>query len=105
MTTNPVEPIVSHTPGPWRYTPDDGSYITDCTQPEWGQRIVAQMHGDPNKSEVAANAHLIAAAPDLLAACRIAHRMLGKTSQPKWPATADVWAVLRDAIAKAEGRS
>ena len=60
-----------HTPGPWTATP---AYIADAT----GTKVVACYHGakdsamnwvsDHTTLESAANARLIAAAPDLLAA-------------------------------------
>lgn len=74
---------MAHTPGPWvvnnfeptTYGADwvdgpDRRVIADCSH------IVARgPHGyslDVDPDEIAANAHLIAAAPDLLSACKMA---------------------------------
>lgn len=67
-----------HTPGPWK--------------------IVKSKFGDLSiKSEVEANARLIAAAPELLEACKRAFDQTDKDARP-----AD-WEMLRAAIAKATG--
>lgn len=58
-----------HTPGPWAVDPDDSDYVIDAT----GNHVCA-MHACFSASTVdcgsrqdrEANAHLIAAAPDLL---------------------------------------
>lgn len=56
--------------------------------------------------EQSANARLIAAAPDLLAACRAALATHScETSEPGLPTLQEVESVLLAAIAKAEGRS
>jgi len=54
---------MTHTPGPWQAI---GSAIEDCAEP----RTVVAFANDngPTESEERANARLIAAAPDLLAA-------------------------------------
>ena len=71
---------MSHTPGPWRiifggFESDDGFGIgTDnaaasrvkVTAECWPCTIIDQQH----RAELSANARLIAAAPDLLAACQ-----------------------------------
>lgn len=101
------------TPGPWTWYDDgDGN---DVDPPEPGKRwlsimsvdtlggeevaVIVNRTGEPTERQQA-NARLIAAAPDLLAAARetlmlcIEHRIDGST----------VCHDLRDAIAKAEGR-
>jgi hypothetical protein len=84
----------AHTPGPWKYRP--------------ATRTTHQAIGlGPNgllviKNEVSdADARLIAAAPDLLAACRFAASAL--STDPVQVEYAQKG--LRDAIAKAEGRA
>ena len=89
---------MSHTPGPWWVDgPDEGIEVHDT----FGR--TASVWGDPDaNSEAWANAHLIAAAPDLLAAARLANQELidmGQGSSGS-PALVALWA----AIAKAEGR-
>ena len=67
---------MAHTPGPWKV-----SYYAATREPahrwtvggyEWVEpygATVCEMSGNPERAE--ANAHLIAAAPDLLAALRV----------------------------------
>jgi len=87
-----------HTPGPWWVEgPGEGIEVHDTfgrTASVWGEHA-------PD-SEAWANAHLIAAAPELLAAARLANQELldiGQGSSGS-PALGALWA----AIAKAEGR-
>ena len=87
---------ITFTPGPWvvsRPALRGGAY---CVLSERdGDAAVALVYG---RSQTDANAALIAAAPDLLAACRAAlHDRMFKD----WP---EIATLLRDAIAKAEGR-
>lgn len=91
-----------HTPGPWQFYElpnhqgSDGlGYIR--TVPEDGLEIA--HHGDIGRSwsENVANAHLIAAAPDLLESLRALLEAIGGEE------STDVWCVdARAAIAKAE---
>lgn len=78
-----------HTPGPWHYN------VGFISSPRW---LVCRMIGND------ADCKLIAASPDLLAACKAA---LAALSQPMtYPAdiaAAKKW--LADAAAKAEGRA
>ena len=60
-----------HTPGPWRVDPDerDGMEYNNHVITESGDRICFMAHaGHDRQAEFDANARLIAAAPDLLAA-------------------------------------
>jgi len=94
-----TERIAQHTPGPW-----SNERIWDTP----ASRIHARVDGIPmalaevftmrNAGEKEANARLIAAAPDLLAACKAA---LGAFER----ADAINWDDLQRAIDKAEGRS
>lgn len=88
-----------HTPGPWMVLPpaewegDDG---------EWIVRSVARC-GRGKFSE--ANAHLIAAAPDLLAALKDADLALDRTgARPFIVHGVRVGEIIDAAIAKAEGK-
>jgi len=68
--------MTEHTPGPWENDNGvvAGKDIKDLTRPSFDIFDVSHWHG--NKEEAQANAHLIAAAPDLLSACEaIAHGM------------------------------
>lgn len=96
----------SHTPGPWSIV-DGGEGISS---PEQGVRVVNQLQGhvcSPNNrgddgSEAMANANLIAAAPELLEAARLALSEF-EISTETIPCDCHMLE-LRRAIAKAEGR-
>jgi hypothetical protein len=87
---------MSHTPGPWRLCFDgqiDGNNgIKVCSLPWDSYR---DMNQNP---EDAANALLIAAAPDLLEACKEAE----KHSRKRLPIKKETWLKMCAAIAKAE---
>ena len=90
-----------HTPGPWQAA-DDGIIESDCG-------TVATVHGHENPDdETRPNAALIAAAPDLLAACEQAYEaaavewMRSGKASPQEPMSA-LMAILAQAIAKAQG--
>jgi len=89
-----------HTPGPWVVLPfpkSDMHHSEVCTA---GMKtpvaVVRRFDGDNSGKMAEANARLIAAAPDLLAACRA---ILGLTTDDSSPA----WDMVRDAIRKATG--
>lgn len=104
-----------HTPGPWTMT-DDGSpfiyYLNDeginrfsaSVQQGWASANDGQR--TPH-SEILANAHLIAAAPDLLAALKEIVMGIGPFHQDPLEHAGNViesmQAIARAAIAKAEG--
>lgn len=92
-------PNATHTPGPWTVSWDeeDGWNNHIYSSPE--DRVCFMAHGGPEKQpEFDANARLIAAAPDLLEALKL---MRGTVMDH---GDSLEWAVLRAAIAKAEGR-
>lgn len=60
-----------HTPGPWDYDMGDFTVF----QPETGDQIV-EMWGDQPQEEIEANARLIVASPDMLAALKVAEAVL-----------------------------
>lgn len=71
--------MAKHTPGPWMRTPGhfrgDNICVVNCTQAdaEDGYTTIAAPEWDHSRDfheQNAANARLISAAPDLLAACR-----------------------------------
>lgn len=125
-----------HTPGPWslphfaepevncqcQYILADGMMGAVASVYASGVGDDWQKHGDnPKFAEAVANAHLIAAAPDLLDALKsiLRHGELANIDKggPHWgggkkPPTMDAWAFprhmltgLEAAVAKAEGRS
>lgn len=102
-----------HTPGPWQINASDVNEICIFVPSELGsyvlvERVGGQVHkGEDGKfsdySEVVANAFLMLAAPDLLAA---ANAVIGNTPPAGQPGHVDfgaALAMLREAIAKAEG--
>lgn len=93
-----------HTPGPWTHTGREFNDVYDSD----GQLIAVALHlrvGKPERSvaQTAANARLIAAAPDLLEALRGALE--------HWPVPSSIckdrpaWEAARTAIAKATGQA
>lgn len=119
-TTNASAPAGgAHTPGPW--SSHGCSVYQDSTWKDGtqsGGRVIALAHeqadvdGMPSDEDLA-NARLIAAAPELLAACRATLAYLGCEAEEldregKHNAAAntrELAAQLRAAIAKAEGRT
>ena len=87
-----------HTPGPWRLSPADDTVVIDATGSE-----VAAIDGDYNQPEawplMEANARLIAAAPDMLAALEA---IMGERWSPGGRSE-HVSDLARAAIAKARG--
>lgn len=83
----------THTPGPW--TADEAGYIEHAGG--WG---VAKAYG--SNPTCAANAALIAAAPDLLRVCeKLVQADSGPFPRPAW--LAPIVDAARAAIAKAKG--
>lgn len=93
--SSPAEKSVGHTPRPWRYdrptkaTP--GAWVIDGEG-----RPICELND--NQSRYAANAHLIAAAPDLYAA------LVGLFDADFQDDTRPYWDAARAALNKAEGR-
>lgn len=88
------------TPGPWVYrekTSQVGTIIKDDTQ-SFGMMLAVCDMDEFDHNEHQANAHLIAAAPELLAACEAAE--WNSLDLPDF-----VVKQLRDALAKARGES
>lgn len=88
-----------HTPGPWIFYAD-----TPSTDPNWHivttanrMRVLANVHIEPGNAMDAANARLIAAAPDLLEALQGVLRVADRQT--------DEFDAARAAIAKAIGAS
>ena len=101
----PNEAKMQHTPGPWSANSDP---VYDYGEPRyiWGPKgpgygIVCELPMNAHVAVNAADAHLIAAAPDLLAACEEAAMLLGLIG-----GTAEADRVVRRveaAISKAKG--
>ncbi len=102
---------MAHTPGPWRVD-DTGArivseppplvYIGVAYAPVWSPAPLAET--DPKTTEWEANARLMAAAPDMLAALRRVERWLHDPAELEAVNELELLAVVRAAIAKAEGR-
>lgn len=98
---------MTHTPGPWNITPPpqpfaagDGFRVSaNGDQTNWRGYITNILAGSPNAE---ANARLIAAAPDLLAALKLADTILDGFPLYK---SGEGAKTIRAAIAKAEGKS
>lgn len=95
----------AHTPGPWFI----GNESNECCDVETGKTVISLDRHDPfmsgviiiTRDEMLANAHLIAAAPDLLKALKAVfqHATTGCVADDT------DWEAVRAAIAKAEGVS
>lgn len=99
-----------HTPGPWGIEScyDGGRTICEMRSAERLVCVNATEDADPRGYYATdANARLIAAAPDLLAALLLLKSWVDNwspdfTNDPEWPGDAEK---IRAAIAKAEGRA
>jgi hypothetical protein len=89
-----------HTPGPWKWwTTHEGAHRIN---PHKGGLVIASCDTrNPFSEEQEANARLIAAAPDLLEACKAVKATCPADPDinPEWQAA---WDLLLAAIAKAE---
>lgn len=95
--------MADFTPGPWRTFP--ASMVDGRTMRVVTERKDVGMGVGDNATETEANARLIAAAPDLYEAAVSALDYLESCLDPKCePGCGCVLDVLRQAIAKAEGR-
>lgn len=100
-----ADTVAQHTPGPWAVRPNGANSspfgIEDAEQNHIASAIFEMTNGIEGAR---ANARLIAAAPDMLAALK----RLWELGQEPYPEvereTADALADARNAIAKAEGR-
>ena len=89
-----------HTPGPWTITRDEENYVHISGNWVNFARVVVRFRGDKQDYKTGlANARLIAAAPDMLAALKDARDALFDRA----PITVGLEAQINAAIAKAEG--
>lgn len=95
--------MIRHTPGPW-YT--DGPYTVSAKDHRaMGQTPIATIHGFVGTDGREANARLIAAAPDMLAALRELIEQLEAIGIPDWHGAEGLdLNPAKETIAKAEGR-
>jgi hypothetical protein len=84
--TTPPGPASGHTPGPWFIGKKGGPFCVDASSGEEGSDFrIAKTYASPfapDQAQSAANARLIAASPDLLAACRAAFERLKADGDP-----------------------
>ena len=97
----------AHTPAPWRIEWNtaqggEGHYITDINDMGEISRIAAVLFHDDTDGETRANARLIAAAPELLAALKDVLR-IAQAASVGVPGNSPRLDRARAAIAKAEG--
>ncbi len=100
----------THTQGPWTVNRDRRGagkiYVRETRLSEvagaTAGRAVAQVTAVVGFTEQAANAHLIAASPELLEALRFVHE---HAFESKWAGDERALDLVEAAIAKAEGRS
>ncbi len=94
-----------HTPGPWRVAPPSDYPQDPRLHVDASTRGYVALCGVRDDLEAQANAHLIAAAPELLEACRFAADVLADLTTEAFRTGADkpIRDVLAAVIAKAEG--
>lgn len=104
-----------HTKGPWRVSHSNWFNILTESRPASVPTLVASVSltaaknvglTDAERAEFQANAHLIAAAPDLLAACEKLYAALREyTDEGETAAQSAVLEMAEAAIARAEGKA
>lgn len=95
METTTTRNEAQHTPGPWQYEPS-------APERRWGN-VVDRGGGLIASAVWSGDAHLIAAAPEMLVALRACFAN-GDPADGFDPENARTEQMVRDAIAKAEGR-
>ena len=90
---------MAHTPGPWFVNGD----CVEADGPEGPRDVtVAVVHRHPHNTVRAANARLIAAAPDLYAVCKLLFASMGEVIADH---NEVAYSDLRMALMKAEGET
>lgn len=96
-----------HTPGPWAFVQDGLTLVRGVSDDDFHQVVAACASDFLTNAECEANASLIAAAPDLLDALKLALDWIDAipdgTLLPVMPGFDRDW--VNDLIAKAEGRT
>ncbi len=94
-----------HTPGPWKL-------VQESVDPSWhiitaaGGRITVNIHIEAGNATDIANARLIAAAPEMLEALKMAQQVINAHIPNEMPVCVPgVSRYIREAIANAEGRA
>ena len=100
ITEVPATPRPAHTPGPWTILPNTPHFVRAMHPAEGMQPVATVYHFD---GELAANARLIAAAPELLEALEAVLPDLEHYVATHGPGPDKRLAAARAAIAKARG--
>lgn len=101
----------AHTPAPWHLYDGDADWLHVCDADQhWLADIGISNDGDVDPEESDANAHLIAAAPELLAALKTLSDSMCMAEEAEHLLECDdakscSLCIARAAIAKAEGRA
>lgn len=95
----------THTPGPWEVVPygDGDSLVIHDARGDWRVCFMATPGESGDMRGIRANARLIASAPDLLAACQRAHRVIKAMTGNQQATKGNVIGELEAAIARATG--
>ena len=100
-TSKKGEAMTKHTPGPFRV----GEMVRQSIRIEEPERTAALVLVEPGRVRQAeAAAALIAAAPDLLECAKMLALVCAENALENTPERAEILAMARAAIAKAEGR-
>lgn len=100
----------SHTPGPWNWNKERDQVASN--HPDWEFSLICKIATGEDRKQEDANARLIAAAPELLEACKAARELVKLARQyfPKSVSNSDTFNLLNvdantiaKAISKAEG--
>jgi hypothetical protein len=113
FTINQERDMPKHTAGPWAFTEGDAerrasSSVHKADDPEFQiAHVTCEWQNDQQRAEDIANAKLIAAAPELLAACEwVVETIQGGDSFEKLdPWAKEIVAAVRATIAKAKGEA
>lgn len=95
---------MTHTPGPWRSTEKFRSASIQIYGAN-SHTVLFTVHASKWHDDVMDNAHLIEAAPELLAACETIYDELDERGWARCPAEEAIMAILEKAIAKARGET
>ena len=93
----------THTPGPWIVGDDSNPLIFSPSAGDYVAQVAAYDSRHRLRPSYAADAALIAAAPDLLAALQLCHRFINGGSGLYPGLHHEAYIAARDAIAKATG--
>jgi hypothetical protein len=98
-----------HTPGPWQldfYNRIGEDYVAiSAAKHKALAEVVWRFKDDEQSPELEANAHLIAAAPELLEALQLASIALAYAEQEKPGLYADIYTQINAALDKARGET